>query len=202
MSAEDGVTLIELVIYMLTSAVVMTAIVGFLIVTFRQQNDISSKTTAKNRAEQGFQQLVNDLEAADTDPTISSSAGTTTLSFQLPTPGSGATQSQVTWTCTGSMTTVGTCTRVLVNLITATTATRTEIVGVESLTPTAYNVSSPPTAITLPTNGTTIVSAVALALSVQDSSYGQGAVNNGAAKAIGGSTPIVLGAIADLRNES
>ena len=54
--------------------VVGAAALTFMIVTFEEQNTISSRTVATNQAEQGLEQLVRDLRDAMTSVSISSGA--------------------------------------------------------------------------------------------------------------------------------
>lgn len=196
---ERGVTLIELLVAMLCAIFVFAGGVTFLVVTYSQQNRVESRNVSKNNAENGLNQLVLDLRIADTDPSISTSATTTTLSFDVPTPGSGSTSSElVTWTCTGSATAAGTCTRVLGSGATA--ESRVEVAGVESLSATPYSDADPPAQLSLPLTGSTIVAAVKLQLAVQDSSYGATSVPGTATTAIAGSGALTFDALADLRN--
>ncbi len=192
-------TLIELLVAMFCSVFVLAAGVSFLVVIFHQQNEISSRDVAKGAAENGLDQLVLDLRDAASQPTISVSGSTTTLSFSIPVPGNGGVTSEaVTWTCVASTSSPGTCTRVTGSGVTA--ATRTEISGVESLTVTPYGSSG--ASLSLPTNGTTTVSAVGLQLAVQDSSYGLTARAGTAEPAVAGSKPIDFDVLADLRNSA
>jgi prepilin-type N-terminal cleavage/methylation domain-containing protein len=209
---ERGFTLVELVVAMALSLVVGAAALTFMVVTFDQQNDISSRAVAGNQAEVGLEQLERDLREAITSVSISTSGSSTSISFQIPTPGSDTTGEAVTWTCpsTAESSTyfAGTCTRAITPSGGSTT-TKTEITGVQSMsfTPTYGGTA------TTPTNATDIA-AVAMTMTVQITDYGLSTHNNAAAilpvdgqgapaSSTGGSAPtapIVLQATADLRN--
>jgi prepilin-type N-terminal cleavage/methylation domain-containing protein len=206
LSGERGFTLIELVVGMALSLFIGAAAMTFMIVTFDQQNTISSRTVATNQAAQGLEALVRDLREATTTSTsglsISTSGSTTTVSFDIPAPGTGgASLDSIVWTCTDTTTTVGKCTRVLTPVapLTGSTITKTEITGVQSLTVTPYNASNPPTSITLPISNATSVSAVAITLHVTITSYGL-TYGTKTTAAPGDTNPIVLKATADLLN--
>src|SRR5580658_10585163 len=146
---ESGFTLIELLVAMALSIFIGAAAMTFMVVTFEQQNDVSSRTVATNQAEQGLEALVRDLREATTGLSISVSGTTTTVSFSIPAPGTaGASSDSVAWTCTDNAAVVGKCTRVLTPT-SGGAITKTEITGVQSLTLTPYNASNPPAALSL-----------------------------------------------------
>jgi hypothetical protein len=201
--------LIELLMYAVTSVVVVSAVVAFLLATFNQQDEISSRTVATDQAEQGLEQLVSDLRQAMTSVSISNPTGTTTeIQFDIPTPGTPTTGELVSWTCpsTGASTSSvsGTCARVLTESG-GTTLTRTEITGVESMA--FAPIGSTGSSLSLPVTNSTGVASVGMTLTVQISDDGLD-TNNGSnpnynpARILPGSSgkPIVLQASADLRN--
>jgi prepilin-type N-terminal cleavage/methylation domain-containing protein len=196
--AEDGFTMIELLIASALALVVAGAALTFMVFTFRQQNDISSRSVANDQAEAGLQQLTRDLREATTSVSVSTSGTTTSISFSIPTPGSDGTPESVSWTCPStSATTIGTCTRTLAGI------SKAEITGVQSMAFTPYNNASPPVMLSLPVTSSTSVSAVTMTLTVQDSSYGLTAHGTSVTAVSGTSShPIVLQASADLRNFS
>lgn len=198
MGAEDGFTMIELLIASALALVVAGAALTFMVFAFRQQNDISSRSVANDQAEAGLQQLTRDLREATTSLSVSTSGTTTSISFSIPTPGSPGTPESVSWTCPStSAIAIGTCTRALVGV------SKVEITGVQSMAFTAYNNASPPMTLSLPVTSATNVSAVAMTLTVQDSSYGLTAHGTSVSAVAGtASNPIVLQASADLRNFS
>jgi prepilin-type N-terminal cleavage/methylation domain-containing protein len=193
---ETGFTLIELLVAMAAGLLVGAAALTFMVVTFHEQNDISSRTVASNRAEQGLEQLVADVREAMTSVTISApTAGTTQIQFNIPTPANDTVGESVTWTCpsTGA-TSVGSCTRALTT--TTGTQTKTEITGVQSM---AFTPTYGGTATT-PTSATDIAS-VAMTLIARITNYGLTS-NGTVTTAVKGTAnaPIVLEATADLRN--
>jgi type II secretory pathway pseudopilin PulG len=194
-----GVTLVELLCAMVLAVFVLAGAVTLLVLTFRQENYITSRNVAKNTAEAGLEQLELDLREAVSEPSISTAGGTTTLSFSDPVPGSGGAGSEsVTWTCTASVTTPGTCTRVVGAGPTA--QTRLEIDGLEAFTVTPYGTSG--SALSLPTSASSPVSAVALQLAVQESAYGLTSARGSATTALPGSRTLDLSSLTDLRNET
>lgn len=202
-AGESGFTLIELLVAMALSLFIGAGAMTFMVVTFEQQNDISSRAVATDQAELGLEQLVRDLREATTGLSISTSSQTTTISFTVPAPGTaGSGSDSLVWTCTGSTSTPGSCSRVLTPT-SGGTVTRTEISGLESLTVTPYGSGDPPAALTLPITGATNVSAVALTANVQITSYGRTrttVATNPSTRGFGDTNPIVLQATADLRN--
>jgi prepilin-type N-terminal cleavage/methylation domain-containing protein len=196
-TSENGFTLIELLVAMALALFIGAAAMTFFVVTFEQQNDISSRTVATNQAEQGLEALVRDLREATTGLTISTSGTTTTMSFNIPAPGTaGVSSDAVVWTCTDNTTVVGNCTRVLTT--SGGTITKTEIAGVQSLSLTAYSSNDPP-AVVSPVSNATNVSAVGITLDVQITNYDLGYGTKTTA-ASGDTNPIVLQTTADLQN--
>jgi hypothetical protein len=175
---------------MIVSLVVGGAGLTFMAFTFRQADDISSRTAATDRAEQGLEQLVRDLREAMTNVSISGG----TISFSIPKPGTAGVSSEpVAWTCPTSG--VGNCTRAVPSGTPV-----IEITGVQSVTFSPYNTSNPPTAMTLPITNSTGVSAVGIKLTVQNSDYGLTSHGTVTTAVRGNVNPIVLEATADLRN--
>lgn len=130
---ERGLTLIELLVAMVLGLVIAGAAMGFLIVTIHQQNVVSSRAVAERQAEVVLQRLTREVRQAqnivssstggDTTPVnVTYGSGTSSVSFYLPSSGSTAAGTQVTWTCTAG----GSCTR------TTGTTTVTELAGVSS----------------------------------------------------------------------
>ncbi|MEA2159114.1 MAG: hypothetical protein QOD66_1494 [Solirubrobacteraceae bacterium] len=136
-ASERGYTLIELLMAMVLSLVVILGPLYFIIVSIRQQNAASSRTAAAHQAETGLEQLARDLRQAMSQDasgsplhvTVSQTASTTSIVFDIPTPGNVTTPQAITWTCpsTGAAA-PGRCTRALGS------GSRTEIEGVNSIT--------------------------------------------------------------------
>jgi type II secretory pathway component PulJ len=136
LSDEAGFTIIEMLLVIVLSLIVVGGAMSFLIVTLDQQNAVSSRAVAERQAEVVLARLTRELReaqdvtdgstGADTTPVNVSydGAGTSSVSFYLPTPGSTAAGLQVTWTCTAG----GSCTR------TASGNTVTQLTGVQSAT--------------------------------------------------------------------
>lgn len=204
--AQEGFTLVELIVAMVLALIVVGAPLSFLIVSMNQQNAISSRTYAARQAQSGLEQLTRDLrEAISTDTTgasynvtVSSSGTQTSVSFEIPGGATGATGAYgfvpdaaqaVTWTCpNASATTAGSCTRSVGG------SARVEISGVNSasFTPTG----SSGAAMTLPA---TNPSYIGVALSIQATSQ-SGTTHSQAAR--GDSNPILVQGGVDLRNLS
>lgn len=197
--SERGITLIELLIYMITSLFVFTAVIAFILTTFTQENQTESRTTTNDQAEQGLEQLVADLREAVTNVSISNpSSSTTEIQFYIPTAGAPTATEAISWTCPSSgATQVGSCTRVLTTG--STSITKNPINNVVSMSFSAT--SSSGTAVALPVSDSTSIASVGMTLSVQTSSYTLGDTGNQSAALPGTSGhPIVLQATADLRN--
>ena len=191
-ASERGFTLIELLVAMVLSLVVVGGAVTFIVFTFSEQNIISSRTAATTQAAGGLEQLVRDLREAMTSVTISTSGASTSISFEIPTPATGAGEA-VSWSCPSTAaTSVGFCTRALNG-----GGAKTVITGVQSMvfTP-VYGGTA-----TTPTSATDIAS-VGMTLTVRITGYGlralDGAVTTAATSTA--NSPIVLQATADLRN--
>jgi Tfp pilus assembly protein PilW len=200
MRCERGTTLIELLVYTVTSLFVFTAVVTFLLTTFSQQNQTASRVATNNQAEQGLEQLVADLRQAVGSVSISNpTSATTEVQFSIPTPGTPTSSEQVSWTCpsTGASS-VGTCTRVLTESG-GTAITNSEINNVVSMAFSA--VGSSGSGMTLPVSNSTSVASVGMTLEVQTSGYAYAATTNSNTPLAGSAgRPIVLQATADLRN--
>jgi prepilin-type N-terminal cleavage/methylation domain-containing protein len=191
-ASESGFSLIELLVAMALSLVVGAAAITFMVFTFNEQNIVTSRTVATTQAAGGLEQLVRDLREAMTSVTISTTGGSTSISFQIPTPTTGSGEA-VAWSCPSSTaTSVGPCTRALNG-----GSARTVITGVQSmvLTP-VYGGTA-----TTPSNATDIAS-VGMTLTVRITSYGLASSNGTVTTAATGTAnaPIVLQATADLRN--
>jgi prepilin-type N-terminal cleavage/methylation domain-containing protein len=204
--AQDGFTIVELVVAMALALVVVGAPLTFLIVSMKQQDSISSRAYAARQAQTALEQLTRDLrEAISTDTTgatynvtVSSSGAQTSISFEIPGGATGSTgvygfvpdaSQSVTWTCPNtSATTAGNCTRALGG------SSRVEVTGINSATfsPT----SSSGAAMSLPATNPAYVG---VALSVQASTQ-NGTTHSQAAA--GDSNPILVQGGVDLRNLS
>ena len=170
LTAQQGVTLVELLWYIILSLVVVVAPLYFIVTSIRQQNNVSSRTSAARQAESGLEQMVRDLRQAMSQDasgnplsiTVSNpTSGTTAISFDIPTPGSDTTPQTVLWTCPSSgATAAGSCTRKL-----GTGAAVSEITGIRSASfaPTSSSDSS----MTLPATNPAYLS---LTLQVQATS--------------------------------
>jgi Tfp pilus assembly protein PilW len=197
--SERGITLIELLIYMITSLFVFTAVIAFILTTFTQENQTVSRTTTNDQAEQGLEQLAADLRQAVTNVSISNpSSSTTEIQFYIPTAGAPTDPEAISWTCPSSgATQVGSCTRVLTTG--STTITKNPINNVVSMSFSAT--SSSGTAVTLPVSDSTSIASVGMTLSVQTSSYTSvDTGNQGTALPGTSGHPILLQTTADLRN--
>lgn len=200
LGGEAGVTLIELMWFIVLSLVLLAASMTFIVSGFHQQNTTVSRTATSRAAEAGLEQLVRDLREAITSVSASSSSTTTTLSFYLPTPGNDTNGQAVTWTCTNNnlaTNAVGTCTRTLGG------TTKTLISGVQAMTLVPY--SSTGTQLSLPLSSATSVAYMQITLQVGIVSQihpsrlsGSGA--NNVSDVPSNSNPIYLRAGADLRN--
>lgn len=203
---ETGTTLVELLVYIVTSLVVLTAIVMFLVSSFGQENEVSSRSVASNRAEQGLEQLVRDLREAITSVSLTNPTTTSVeLQFDIPTPGRDATPEQVTWLCPTAEPAsyaTGNCTRTLTSG--GTTVTRAEIRGVQSLTLTTYAYpaadSLPATFTSLTPASTPTLAALGITLTAQVLDYGLTTASSGKIAPGASGHPIVLQTTADLRN--
>jgi prepilin-type N-terminal cleavage/methylation domain-containing protein len=154
---ERGFTMVELLVAMVVALLVGGAGLTFMVVTFDQQNAISSRTAASRQAEQGLQQLVRDLRDAMPSPnsvTVSTSPSdkTTSIAFSIPTLGSSSTAQAVTWTCPSTAVSganIGTCYRA-VTPSGGSTTNKAAILGVQSVALSLSATGSP--AITAATN--------------------------------------------------
>jgi hypothetical protein len=202
LGGEEGVTLVELMWFIVLSLAVLTAALAFVASGFHQQNTTVSRTAASRTAEAGLAQLARDLREAITSVSASTTSTTTTISSYIPTPGSDATGQAVTWTCTNNNTSthvVGPCTRTLNG------TTKTLITGVQSvqLTP----LSSTGTTLSLPLSSATNVAYMKITLQVGiPSQIHPNRLSNSGANNVSdvpaNSNPIYLQAGADLRNFS
>jgi Tfp pilus assembly protein PilW len=133
--AQDGITLIELLIAMILGLVVAGGAMTFVIVALDQQNTISSRSVAQRQAEVGLARLTRELRQAQevvsstgansTPVTVTFGGGSSSVTFYLPPAGGAYTAgTQVTWTCTAG----SACTR------TSGGVSQTEITGVTSAT--------------------------------------------------------------------
>jgi hypothetical protein len=199
-----GFTLVEMAVYVILSLAILTAAMTFIISGFHQQNTTASRTAASRTAEAGLQQLVRDLREAITSVSASTTSTTTSLSFNLPTPGNDTTGQAVTWTCTdnnASTNAVGTCTRALNG------HTRTEIVGVQSVS--LSPVSSTGASLALPLSAATNVAYIGITLQVKIVSQVNpntlklaNSTNRGVSAVPTNTNPITVQAGADLQNFS
>jgi Tfp pilus assembly protein PilW len=198
--SECGATLIELLIYTVTSLFVLTAVITFLLTTFSQQDQTASRVATNNQAEQGLEQLVADLRQAVTSVSISNpTSSTTEIQFYVPSPGTPTSSEQVAWTCpsTGASS-VGACSRVLTGSGGA-TVIRAEVNNVVSMAFSAVNSNG--AALTLPVTNASNVASVGMTLTVQSADYAYaGTGNSNPALAGTSGHPIVLQANADLLN--
>ncbi len=95
LTAQQGVTLVELLWYIILSLVVVVAPLYFIVTSIRQQNTVSSRTSAARQAESGLEQMVRDLRQA-----MSQDASGNPLSITVSNPtsgtGTGAAVSEIT----------------------------------------------------------------------------------------------------------
>jgi Tfp pilus assembly protein PilW len=160
LSAERGVTLIELVTAMALAIVVIGAPLTFMIVTLRQHDNVVSRTDAVRQAEVGLNQLTRDLRLADpTQNNVvlswqSDGSGTATATFSIVRSGSDVV---VTWTCTAN----GSCTR-------KRGASGAAEVEIEHVVSTTFSpVSAAGATLTSPTSSSTPPAYVGIRMSVQ-----------------------------------
>ena len=200
---------------MVLGLIVTTAGLAFMITTLHQNNAVNSRAVATRSAEVALEQLSRDLSQAMTTsesssaltPTVSSSGSTTTFSFSIPTPGSDTTPENVSWSCSGSTSAPGWCTRTIGS------TTHQWIVGYESL---AFT-NSAGTALSLPiTNPEYLGITMKVQVTSQLDAYqftstshtcvndATGAASTGTSPCsyTGSSNPIVVQAGVDLRNET
>jgi prepilin-type N-terminal cleavage/methylation domain-containing protein len=140
--AEQGFTLVELLIAMVLSLVVVGACSDFVSVSLRGANAASSRTVAARQAEVVLARLTRELRqaqyvrntsGADTTPVnVTYGNGSSSVSFYLPNAGSSGKGTQITWSCTPN----GSCTRTA-----AGGKAVTELSGVESASFTPYGTS-------------------------------------------------------------
>ena len=162
LGGEEGITLVELMVFVVLSLVILAAALLFVVSGFHQQNTTVSRTAASRTAEAGLEQLVRDLREAITSVSATSTSTTTTISSYLPTPGNDTTGEAVNWTCTDNNTTtnaVGTCTRTLNG------TTKTLILGVQSVS--LAPVSSSGTSLSLPLSSATNVAYIGITLQIK-----------------------------------
>jgi type II secretory pathway pseudopilin PulG len=146
--------MIELLVAMAIALLVGGAGLTFMVVTFDQQNAISSRTAASRQAEQGLQQLVRDLREAMPSPnsvsvTTNTGSQTTSITFDIPTPGNDTVGQQVSWTCPSTAAPaaiIGTCSR----SVNGSSTPKPEILGVQSMALSLSPTGSP--AVTAATN--------------------------------------------------
>ncbi len=197
--SEDGLTLVELMVAMVLGLIVLSAGLVFMVTTLHQSNAVASRAVATRNAEAAVQQLVRDLRQSMTTTenssaqalTITTSGTTTSFSFSIPTPGSDTTPETVTWSCTGTTSSPGRCTR------TIGAATQTWLVGFESIAFTNLAGASLTPPITTPNYlGITIDVQVTSQL---DANQYKATPN---AKFTGASNPIVIQTAVDLRNQT
>jgi prepilin-type N-terminal cleavage/methylation domain-containing protein len=133
--AQNGFTLIEVLIAMGLGLIVMSAAMSFLIITLTQANQATSRTVAQRQAELMLARMIREVRqaqyisdsstGADTTPVnVTYGGGTSSVNFYLPNVGSTSAGTQVTWTCSAG----GSCTRA------AGGTTVTELTGVVSAT--------------------------------------------------------------------
>lgn len=118
---QRGVTLIELLWYIVLSLVVIVGPLYFIVTSISHQNNVFSRTSAARQAESGLEQMARDLRQAMSQDasgnalsiTVSNpTSATTAISFDIPTPGNVTTPQAILWTCpsTGAAA-AGSCTR-------------------------------------------------------------------------------------------
>jgi prepilin-type N-terminal cleavage/methylation domain-containing protein len=204
-TCERGFTLIEMLVAMSLSLVIGGAAMTFMVVSIDQQNAVSSRTVAARNAETALEQLTRDLRQAMTQnasggalhvtvTNATTTPPTTTISLSIPTPAAnGATDTtpqSVTWSCQGSATSPGTCTR------TVGSVAHTEVVGFESFSFTNASGSTLTPTVTDPPY-------LGITLNVQDTSQLDRTQYTSTPHAVRGSTnPIVVQIGVDLRNEA
>lgn len=193
---EAGFTIVEILVVMAVGVIVIIGPLYFMIVSLRQQNVASSRTSAARGAETGLEQLTRDLRQAMSQDasgnalhvTVSSTSTTTSIAFDIPTPGSDTSPQAVTWTCpsTGAAS-AGSCTRSL-----GSGSAKAEITGVNSaaVSPT----SSAGAAMSLPATDPAYIN---VSLSVAATSQLDAGRTHTAA---GISQPVVVQTGIDLRN--
>lgn len=197
---EDGFTLIEMVIAGPLAALIVGALLTFMIVSLDQGDAVVSRSYSAIQAQTGLGKLTQDLsEAIASDQvTMSQTSTTATATFDIPNPSSSDAAESVTWTCpySSSPTTssVGTCTRQV-----SSGAVVQEIAGVESAA--FAPVSSTGSTIGLTSTPTALSPVyIGITLDVEDAS--QLNRTHTPSVVLGNSTPIVVKSSVDLRNFS
>lgn len=152
-AAEGGFTLVEMLVAMVVALLILGALESFIVLSLKQTNTTESQAVATQAAQGAMQQLTNDVRQAQNIPdaaaansevndapvvisyTTGAAAGFSAKLY-IPTSGSTAQGTAVTWTCTAAAgASLGSCTR------TVGAATRTEISGVISATITPQSAS-------------------------------------------------------------
>ena len=192
-------TLVELAVGMSLGLIVLAAGLVFMVTTLHQSNAVASRAVATRNAEAALSLLVRDLRQSMTTTqsssaqalTISISGSTTTFSFSIPTPGSDTTPENVTWSCTGTTTSPGWCTRTIGS------ATQTWLVGFESIAFTNLSGTTLTPPITTP-------SYLGITMDVQVTSQldANQYKTTPDANFTGASNPIVIQTAVDLRNQT
>jgi Tfp pilus assembly protein PilW len=196
-ASERGVTLIELLWYIVLGLIVIVGPLYFIVTSLRQQNATASRTSVARQAETGLEQLVRDLrqampqDASGNALTVSvtnPTSATTAISFSIPTPGNVSTPQAITWTCPSSgASTAGTCTR---QLGSGPAATQITAVSSASFAPTDSSGSS----MTLPATNPAYIN---VTLTLQGTSQLD---TGGSHTATGVTNPIKVQTGIDLRN--
>jgi len=117
-SREDGCTGVELLVAISIAVIVITGVTGFIVVSLRQANRVSTRTVAARQAEVFLARLTHEVREAQyiesstngsntTPVNVTYGEGSSSVTFYLPVAGSTGKGTQVTWTCTAK----ASCTR-------------------------------------------------------------------------------------------
>jgi type II secretory pathway pseudopilin PulG len=119
-SGEEGFTGVELLVVISIALVLIAGVTGFIVVSLRQANRVTSRTVAARQAEVFLARLTREVRAAQyiesstngsntTPVNVTYGEGSSSATFYLPVAGSTGKGTQVTWTCTAK----ASCTRTL-----------------------------------------------------------------------------------------
>jgi len=110
-SGEEGCTGVELLVVISIALIVITGVTGFIVVSLRQANRVTSRTVAARQAEVFLARLTHEVREAQhiesstngsntTPVNVTYGGGSSSVTFYLPVAGSTGKGTQVTWTCT------------------------------------------------------------------------------------------------------
>jgi Tfp pilus assembly protein PilV len=197
LAREEGFTMIEVLITLPLAMVVAVGLMWLTITSLHQGDAADSRASSTIQAQVGLNRLTQDLSEAiaANNVTMSQTASSVTVTFDIPDPSNADAAEAVTWTCPYSAAPAaslfGSCTRKV-----GSGSTMTEITGIESAafaplsaSGSAIALTSTPTAYAPAYIGITLDLAVVSQLNPKQTTTVQGV-----------STPIVVQGGVDLRN--